>query len=97
MERCFSDKSALLKHEVAYCLGQLGDARAVAKLVDVLADADNQVSVYSGANFTRNLWLDAFIESEIIWVNRENKSLRSPLFATRPAKPWAPSGVRTRR
>ena len=46
MERCFGDKSALLKHEVAYCLGQLGDARAVAKLVDVLADADNQVSVY---------------------------------------------------
>ena len=46
MERCFGDKSALLKHEVAYCLGQLGDARAVAKLVDVLADADNQVSVH---------------------------------------------------
>ena len=45
MERCFGDKSALLKHELAYCLGQLGDARAVAKLVDVLADADNQVSV----------------------------------------------------
>ena len=42
MERCFGDKSALLKHEVAYCLGQLGDARAVAKLIDVLADADNQ-------------------------------------------------------
>ena len=45
MEQCFGDKSALLKHEVAYCLGQLGDARAVAKLVDVLADADNQVGV----------------------------------------------------
>jgi len=42
MEQCFGDKSALLKHEVAYCLGQLGDARAVAKLVDVLSDADNQ-------------------------------------------------------
>ena len=42
MERCFGDKSALLKHEVAYCLGQLGDARAVAKLIAVLADADNQ-------------------------------------------------------
>ena len=42
MERCFGDKSALLKHEVAYCLGQLGDARAVAKLIDVLADADHQ-------------------------------------------------------
>ncbi len=38
MARCFADESALLKHEVAYCLGQMGDERAVKKLVEVLDD-----------------------------------------------------------
>ena len=35
---CFSDPSALLKHELAYCLGQIQDSRALPTLVKVLND-----------------------------------------------------------
>ncbi len=35
---CFSDPSALLKHELAYCLGQIRDPKALATLVTVLED-----------------------------------------------------------
>ena len=36
--RCFSDTSALLKHELAYCLGQVQSTRALPTLVRVLED-----------------------------------------------------------
>ena len=36
--RCFSDPSALLKHECAYCLGQMEDARALPILCQLLED-----------------------------------------------------------
>jgi deoxyhypusine monooxygenase len=39
MSRAFADPSALLKHEVAYCLGQMGHPDAAAHLRRVLADA----------------------------------------------------------
>src|SRR4051812_15227903 len=35
----FSDPSALLKHELAYCLGQIRDKNAVPILLDVLRDS----------------------------------------------------------
>ena len=35
---CFKDSSALLKHECAYCLGQMTDARAIPVLRTVLQD-----------------------------------------------------------
>ena len=38
ISKAFSDKSALLKHEVAYCLGQMGDPKAVPILKSVLID-----------------------------------------------------------
>uniref|UniRef100_A0A8C9A9F8 Deoxyhypusine hydroxylase n=1 Tax=Prolemur simus TaxID=1328070 RepID=A0A8C9A9F8_PROSS len=38
ISQAFSDDSALLKHELAYCLGQMQDARAIPVLVDVLRD-----------------------------------------------------------
>lgn len=34
--KCFSDESALLKHELAYCLGQMQDTRAIPVLKKVL-------------------------------------------------------------
>jgi deoxyhypusine monooxygenase len=34
----FSDPSALLKHELAYCLGQMGDQSALSVLESVLKD-----------------------------------------------------------
>lgn len=41
----FSDESALLKHECAYCLGQMQDVRAVPLLTAVLEDEDQDVMV----------------------------------------------------
>lgn len=43
--RCFSDKSALLKHELAYCLGQMRDPYAVPKLIELLEDNCQEVVV----------------------------------------------------
>jgi len=40
--KAFSDESALLKHEVAYCLGQLQDPLAIPILSDVLADSSRE-------------------------------------------------------
>lgn len=38
----FSDSSALLKHELAYCLGQMQDKRAIPLLVKVLEDTKQE-------------------------------------------------------
>ncbi|CAG9767113.1 unnamed protein product [Ceutorhynchus assimilis] len=38
IEKCFTDESALLKHELAYCLGQMQDVTANPILVKVLED-----------------------------------------------------------
>ena len=40
--KAFGDDSALLKHEVAYCLGQLQDPLAIPILSEVLADASRE-------------------------------------------------------
>lgn len=42
---CFGDSSALLKHELAYCLGQMEDARAIPSLTQVLKDKQQEVMV----------------------------------------------------
>ena len=39
ISKAFGDESTLLKHEVAYCLGQLQDPRAIPVLTRVLEDA----------------------------------------------------------
>ena len=38
MSKAFNDTSELLKHEVAYCLGQMGDPQAIPVLSEVLTD-----------------------------------------------------------
>lgn len=45
ISRAFSDDSALLKHELAYCLGQMQDRRAIPVLVDVLRDTQQEPMV----------------------------------------------------
>ncbi|XP_024595859.1 deoxyhypusine hydroxylase [Neophocaena asiaeorientalis asiaeorientalis] len=45
ISRAFSDDSALLKHELAYCLGQMQDSRAIPVLVDVLRDTRQEPMV----------------------------------------------------
>lgn len=41
----FSDSSALLKHELAFCLGQMKDVRAIPHLVGVLGNMQQQAMV----------------------------------------------------
>jgi len=41
----FESKSALLKHEIAYVMGQMQDSHAVPHLIDRLADLDEDVMV----------------------------------------------------
>lgn len=38
ISQCFVDESVLLKHELAYCLGQMQDTRAIPVLRSVLED-----------------------------------------------------------
>ncbi|XP_037021062.1 deoxyhypusine hydroxylase isoform X2 [Artibeus jamaicensis] len=45
ISRAFCDDSALLKHELAYCLGQMQDRRAIPVLVDVLRDTRQEPMV----------------------------------------------------
>ncbi|XP_065220003.1 deoxyhypusine hydroxylase-like isoform X12 [Planococcus citri] len=42
ISQCFNDKSALLKHELAYCLGQINLSSAVSTLIRVLEDETQQ-------------------------------------------------------
>lgn len=43
--RCFGDQSALLKHELAYCLGQMQNEEAIVPLTEVLADVAQEPMV----------------------------------------------------
>ncbi|XP_065888914.1 deoxyhypusine hydroxylase-like [Dysidea avara] len=45
ISRCFTDPSALLKHECAYCLGQIQDTSAVPILINVLEDLSQEAIV----------------------------------------------------
>ncbi|XP_017791047.1 PREDICTED: deoxyhypusine hydroxylase [Habropoda laboriosa] len=42
---CFKDESALLKHELAYCLGQMQDSRAIPFLIEILKDTTQEPMV----------------------------------------------------
>lgn len=42
ISKAFSDSSALLKHELAYCLGQMQDKRAVPLLCEILQDVNQE-------------------------------------------------------
>ncbi|KAM6963158.1 deoxyhypusine hydroxylase [Aplochiton taeniatus] len=45
ISRAFVDESALLKHELAYCLGQMQDAHAIPTLASVLRDTQQEPMV----------------------------------------------------
>lgn len=45
ISECFGDKSALLKHELAYCLGQMQDLSAIPYLTSVLEDCTQEPMV----------------------------------------------------
>ncbi|CAL7936065.1 unnamed protein product [Xylocopa violacea] len=45
IHNCFKDDSALLKHELAYCLGQMQDSRAIPILIETLKDVTQEPMV----------------------------------------------------
>ena len=57
IKQCFKDPSALLKHELAYCLGQMQDHAAIPTLISVLRDTAQEPMVRheAGRNKSWNL------------------------------------------
>ncbi|XP_015610203.1 deoxyhypusine hydroxylase [Cephus cinctus] len=45
IKNCFNDSSALLKHELAYCLGQMQDVQAIPVLIDILKNTSQEPMV----------------------------------------------------
>lgn len=54
ISQAFSDESALLKHELAYCLGQMQDPNAIPVLIKVLEDRNEVPMVRHEAGWSRN-------------------------------------------
>jgi len=52
--KCFNDDSCLLKHELAYCLGQMRDEYAIPCLIEVLKDVKQEPMVRHTAGMTKN-------------------------------------------
>lgn len=52
--KCFIDDSCLLKHELAYCLGQMKDEYAIPYLVEVLKDVKQEPMVRHEAGIKKN-------------------------------------------
>ena len=63
IEKCFQDSSALLKHECAYCLGQMQDPLAVPKLESILKDVTEEPVVrHEAAEALAAIGLDSSID-----------------------------------
>lgn len=58
ISKAFADQSALLKHELAYCLGQMQDTRAIPTLTAVLKDREQEVMVRHEAGTQTNTHCD---------------------------------------
>lgn len=61
ISQAFQDSSALLKHECAYCLGQMGNKYAIDKLLQILNDAneDPMVRHEAGSKIDRQIIVDS--------------------------------------
>lgn len=55
ISKAFKDDSALLKHELAYCLGQMQDKRAIPTLSAVLKDTEQEPMVRHEAGKKNNI------------------------------------------
>lgn len=70
ISKCFDDPSALLKHELAYCLGQMQDEYAIPYLIRVLKDKKQETMVRHEAGEA----LGAIGSPEVLNVLREYAS-----------------------
>ena len=86
----FSDTSALLKHELAYCLGQMQDDYAVSILTEVLQDENQEVIVRHEAGevlllivLKDHFWFNVFLLKTLCHYSRIFFSLFSCLLSRR--------------
>uniref|UniRef100_A0A2K6M4T2 Deoxyhypusine hydroxylase n=1 Tax=Rhinopithecus bieti TaxID=61621 RepID=A0A2K6M4T2_RHIBE len=90
ISQAFADDSALLKHELAYCLGQMQDARAIPVLVDVLQDTRQEPMVRHEAGEA----LGAIGDPEVLELLKQYSSdpvievTRPPLVSLPVSGPW---------
>ncbi len=54
ISNCFHDHSALLKHELAYCLAQMQDKQAFPILIKVLEDTKQGAKINNNNNNNNN-------------------------------------------
>ena len=73
ISKSFKDKSELLKHEVAYCLGQMGDIQAIPILVSVLNDLEQEPIVRHEAAEALGAIGDASIMNILVKIRDEDK------------------------
>ncbi|XP_035893073.1 deoxyhypusine hydroxylase [Anopheles stephensi] len=69
--RCFDDESALLKHELAYCLGQMQDVRAIPVLTRVLADVQQEPMVRHEAAEALGAIGDSSVEETLVAFSKD--------------------------
>uniref|UniRef100_A0A182XGJ2 Deoxyhypusine hydroxylase n=1 Tax=Anopheles quadriannulatus TaxID=34691 RepID=A0A182XGJ2_ANOQN len=69
--RCFNDESALLKHELAYCLGQMQDVRAIPVLTKVLADVQQEAMVRHEAAEALGAIGDSSVEDTLVSYSKD--------------------------
>uniref|UniRef100_A0A182N681 Deoxyhypusine hydroxylase n=1 Tax=Anopheles dirus TaxID=7168 RepID=A0A182N681_9DIPT len=69
--RCFDDESALLKHELAYCLGQMQDVRAIPVLTRVLADLQQEPMVRHEAAEALGAIGDSSVEETLVCFSKD--------------------------
>lgn len=68
ISEAFVDESALLKHELAYCLGQMQDERAIPILETVLKDTNQEPMVRheAGENYRETFSFIFFLEKSYL-------------------------------
>merc|ERR1719418_484691 len=73
ISKAFQDKSELLKHEVAYCLGQMGDKNAIPILSSVLQDLNQEPIVRHEAGEALGAIGDTSVLPMLIKIRDEDK------------------------
>jgi deoxyhypusine monooxygenase len=71
---CFDDESALLKHELAYCLGQMQDEYAIPALVSVLKDTNQEAMVRHEAG----KYFDISIIQKYMYMLHQERTQQQP-------------------
>lgn len=78
--KCFVDDSCLLKHELAYCLGQMRDEFAIPYLIEVLKDEEQEPMVRHEAGIKTSI-VGTLIFASATSKMSERQKKKSPGYA----------------